>query len=113
MNRTTLAVLAGVGIMAMARVAAAQTSAERGARLYEEQKCYRCHSVAGKGNAKGPLDGVGAKLSADEVRRWIVTPDSMTAAAKARRKPAMKAYPDLPKADLDALVAFMQSLKAK
>ena len=30
---------------------------------------------------------------------------------KAPRKPEMKAYPTLPKADLDALVAYMLSLK--
>jgi hypothetical protein len=28
--------------------------------------------------AKGPLDGVGSKLSADEIRAWIVTPAEMT-----------------------------------
>lgn len=37
----------------------------------------------------------------------------MTAAAKATRKPAMKAYANLPKADLDALVAYLASLKGK
>jgi cytochrome c1 len=37
----------------------------------------------------------------------------MTEKTKATRKPAMKAYPDLAKADLDALVAYMVSLKKK
>jgi hypothetical protein len=35
----------------------------------------------------------------------------MTQKNKAPRKPEMKAYPTLPKADLDALVAYMLSLK--
>jgi hypothetical protein len=37
----------------------------------------------------------------------------MTKKTKAERKPPMRAYPNLPKADLDALVAYMSSLKKK
>ena len=36
---------------------------KRGEAVYAEQKCSLCHSIAGKGNAKGSLDGVGKKLS--------------------------------------------------
>jgi mono/diheme cytochrome c family protein len=113
MQRTAVAVIAGLAILATARAASAQSPVERGTKVYADQKCSRCHSVAGKGNAKGSLDGVGAKLTADEIRRWIVTPDDMSAAAKAKRKPAMKAYPNLPKGDLDDVVAYMLSLKTK
>jgi hypothetical protein len=67
--------------------------------------------VAGKGNQKGALDNVGAKLSADEIRQWIVAAPDMTAKTKAERKPAMKAYPNIAKDDLDALVVYLQSLK--
>ena len=63
------------------------------------------------GNKKGPLDGVGAKLSAADIRQWITAAPEMAAKAKAERKPAMKAYPNLPKEDLDALVAYLQTLK--
>ena len=83
----------------------------RGQELYVAQKCGICHAIAGKGNAKGPLDGVGAKLSADEIHQWIVNASEMTAKTKAARKPPMKAYANLPKEDVDALVAYMQSLK--
>ena len=57
MFRTGLIVLA---ISAFAAVAAAQDAAA-GAKLYVDQKCSVCHSIAGKGNAKGPLDDVGAR----------------------------------------------------
>jgi hypothetical protein len=71
-----------------------------------------CHSIAGKGNKSNPLDGVGAKLSADEIRQWITDPTAMTAKTKSTKKPPMpKKWADLPAADLDALVAYMQSLK--
>ena len=71
-----------------------------------------CHSIGGHGNAKGPLDDVGTKLSADEIRQWIVDAKGMTAKAKATRKPEMKQY-TLPKEDVDALVAYLQTLKGK
>ncbi len=84
---------------------------DRGATVYGAQKCAMCHALDGRGMAKGPLDGVGSKLSADEIRQWIVTPAEMTAKANATRKPAMRAYPNLPKEDLDALVAFLHAKK--
>ena len=95
--------------------AAAQDKAqiEKGMKLYADSKCSVCHSIDGKGNAKGPLDSVGLKLKADEVRQWIVTPAEMTKKANAQRKPPMRAYASLPKDDLDALVAYMMSLKKK
>jgi mono/diheme cytochrome c family protein len=84
---------------------------ERGAKLYVDQKCSVCHSIAGKGNPKGPLDDVGSRLSAEEVREWMVNPAEMTKKTKAERKPPMKAYANLPKEDLEAIVAYMLSLK--
>lgn len=95
--------------------AAAQDKAqiEKGMKVYADQKCGVCHSVDGKGNAKGPLDSVGLKISAAEVREWIVSPAEMTKKTNAQRKPAMRAYASLPKDDLDALVAYMMSLKKK
>ena len=94
-------------------MASAQDKAqiERGMKVYAEQKCSVCHSIAGKGNAKGALDNVGAKLKADEIREWIVNAAEMTKKTKAERKPPMKAFANLPKEDVDALVAYLQSLK--
>jgi len=91
----------------------AQASAAREEKVYAEQKCAVCHSIAGKGNPKGPLDDVGSRLSAEEIRLWMVDPATMTAKTKAARKPPMKAYANLSKEELDALVAYMQGLKKK
>jgi mono/diheme cytochrome c family protein len=86
---------------------------KRGQQVYTAQKCNQCHMIAGKGGkTAGTLDGVGTKLSADDIRSWITKPIQMAAAAKATKKPPMAAkYGSLPAADLDALVAYMQSLK--
>ena len=58
--------------------ALAQDAVAKGAAVYAAQKCSMCHALDGKGMAKGPLDGVGSKLTADEIREWIVNPVEMT-----------------------------------
>lgn len=86
--------------------------AKAGEKVYTAQKCQVCHSIAGKGSKANPLDKVGTKLSADEIRHWIVDPTDAAAKAKSTKKPPMPAkYKTLPAADLDGLVAYMQSLK--
>jgi mono/diheme cytochrome c family protein len=84
---------------------------KKGEALYVANKCAACHAIAGKGNQKGPLDHVGAKLSADELRQWIVAAPEMAKKTKAERRPFMRAYTNLAPADVDALVAYLQSLK--
>jgi mono/diheme cytochrome c family protein len=102
-------------VLAMPAAAFAQDKAQidRGMKVYVDQKCATCHSIAGKGNAKGALDDVGSRLTADEIRAWMVNPAEMTKKTKAERKPPMRAYPNLAKEDLDAVVAYMMSLKKK
>jgi len=101
-----------VVLLVSSGAASAQSAAvDRGQKVFAAQKCTICHSVAGQGNKKGLLDGVGSKLSADEIRQWLVNAPEMAAKSKAERKPAMKAYASLAKEDLDALVAYLQSLK--
>lgn len=112
MTRTLVAAIMVFGTIIS--TAEAQTAAiEKGKQVYAAEKCQVCHSIGTVGNKKGPLDSVGAKLSADEIRQWIVSAPEMTAKTKATRKPAMKAYANIAKEDLDSLVAYLQSLKAK
>ena len=84
-----------------------------GAKVYAAQKCSICHSIAGAGNKKLPLDGVGAKLTVDQIREWITNPTEAAKKANSTVKPPMRAYPKLPKGDLDALVAYMKTLDKK
>jgi len=109
--KETFRVALVVASFAIPVVASAQGQANRGQQVFATQKCSICHSIAGEGNKKGPLDGVGAKLSADEIRQWITNAPDMAAKAKAERKPAMKAFMTLPKDELDDLVAYLQTLK--
>ena len=83
----------------------------KGQKVYEAQKCSVCHAIAGKGGKQNPLDGVGSKLSADETRLWITDPTAAAKKANSTKKPPMPNKYKLPPAELDALVAYMQSLK--
>jgi mono/diheme cytochrome c family protein len=105
-----IALVVAVGFV-FAAPAFAQGNAAAGEKVFVAQKCSMCHSIAGKGNKKNPLDEVGSKLKPEEIREWIVTPQE--AAAKAKVTAAMKAYDKLPKADLDNLVAYLETLKKK
>jgi mono/diheme cytochrome c family protein len=103
------------GIILAATPAFAQNPAavEKGAKVFADQKCSLCHSVAGKGNPKGPLEAGVEKLSAADIHEWLVNPQAMREKTGADRKPAMKAFASLPKDDLDALTAYLLSLKQK
>ena len=98
--------------MSLAATAGAQDLKAKGAQLFTDQKCTLCHSIAGKGNPKGSLDDVATKLPSADIRAWITDAKGMTAKMKSERKPAMKAY-DLPKEDVDALVAYLETMKKK
>lgn len=107
--------VAGFAVAALFVAGSARAQdAAKGQQVYADQKCSMCHSIDGKGNAKGPLDGVGTKFTAAELREWLTDPAGMATKHKADRKPAMPAkYASLPKADLDNLVAYLSSLKKK
>ena len=107
-------VVAVGAVSAAAAPAAAQDAAaiKKGQELYAAQKCSVCHSIGGQGNKNNPLDGVGKKLNAADTKQWIVDPVGMTKKVASTKKPPMPArWAKLPAADLDALVAYMQSLK--
>jgi cytochrome c2 len=76
------------------------TVIDRGRSVFIGQRCQRCHSLHGEGNKRSPLDGVGGRLSENDIRRWITAPQAM--------KPgiAKRAY-KLSKEDLDALVEYL------
>jgi mono/diheme cytochrome c family protein len=90
--------------------AAQDAKVQKGMQVFAAQKCSQCHSVAGKGNAKGKLDDVGSKLAPAEIKEWIVDPVGMAAKNKKDRKPPMKKKP-IPDGDVDALVAYLSTLK--
>lgn len=109
MNR--IALLAVMAVALVPRATMAQDAAQ-GEQVYAAQKCQMCQMVAGKGNKNSPLDGVAARLSAADIKEWIVDPVAAATKHASTKKPLMpKAYAKLPAKDIDALVAYVQSLK--
>jgi mono/diheme cytochrome c family protein len=104
--------VSAVGMALLVPALAGAQDAARGEQVFVAQKCSMCHQVAGKGNKLSPLDGVGKKLSAADTKEWIVDPDAAAKKHASTKKPAMpKTYAKLPAADVDAMVAYLQSLK--
>lgn len=93
--------------------AAAQAGA--GQAVYAERKCATCHQIAGRGNRRFPLDGVGRRLSPDDLRRWLTDPGAMERAKD--RQPAIRMSEwiettrRLRPAEVDALVAYLVTLQ--
>jgi mono/diheme cytochrome c family protein len=85
---------------------------ERGKKLYADNRCATCHSIAGKGNPLGPQDGIGSRLSPADLRKWILDPPAMARKTRSARKPPMPVFETLKPADVDALVAYLSTLKA-
>lgn len=79
---------------------------EAGQQVYAELACARCHSIAGRGGARSALDGVGARLSEEEIRAWIV-PHKESARGFQARHADIKLTP----AQRDALMAYLRSLQ--
>ncbi len=80
-------------------------ASDRGREVYAMQKCALCHSIAGIGGKKMPLDRVGSRLKSEDIRKWVKTPKAMKADS------TMKSYPNLPEKDLSDLTAFLMTLK--
>lgn len=80
-------------------------ASDRGREVYAMQKCALCHSIAGIGGKKMPLDRVGSRLKPEDIRKWVRTPKAMKAES------TMKAYPNLPDKDLSDLTVFLMTFK--
>jgi mono/diheme cytochrome c family protein len=75
-----------------------------GQQVYVAQSCDTCHSIAGKGGNMGPaLDGVGGKLSRDQITQVVKDGKANTA------MPALQ--PGTTEQQLRDLVDFLASLK--
>jgi len=113
MKRSFVIVVGIAALLFCAGTALAQDAkAAKAMDVFTKQKCTTCHSIAGRGSKKGPLDDVGSKLTPAQIREWLVDPVGMAAKTQPppTRKPPMKKKP-LSAEDLDVLVAYLSTLK--
>lgn len=110
--KLVVTMVAGVFVLGVSASAQDAKMIEAGKKVYEAQKCATCHMIAGKGNKLYPLDGVGSKLSAADIRLWITNTAEME--KKLAKPPTLKMSSrkyNLKDPDLNALVAYLESLK--
>ena len=86
-----------------------------GKKVYNAKECSKCHMIAGKGEQKiSPLDGVGSKLSAADIRKWLTATAEMEATLDHKPKVKMSSKKvKLTDPEIDALVAYMSGLTKK
>lgn len=85
-----------------------------GKKIYDAKECAKCHLIGGKGNKIGPLDGVATKLNEVDIRKWLT--DTVEMEKTLDHKPKVKMSSKKTKltpAELDAVVAYMLTLKKK
>jgi cytochrome c2 len=107
MKRALLLTVAVIVAIMVCRPLFAQDKAAEGKKVFEREKCSMCHTAT-----RNSLADVGSKLTADQIREWLVNPKAAAAAAKVTPKPMMRSFEKLSKEDQDALVAYVQTMKA-
>ncbi len=83
----------------------------KGQAVYDENGCARCHSVAGKGSPRSPLDGVGSRLSRAETHDWVTGAESVQEELSPRAVNAKQRYTKLVEEQMAALLDYLGSLK--
>jgi len=81
----------------------AQDKAAAGQKVFAREKCAMCHTAA-----KNSLEGVGTKLTAEQIREWVENPKAAMQKAGGR---GMMPAKTLSKDDVDNLVAYLQTKK--
>ncbi len=112
MKRILVAVSA-VACLSAGPAFAQDAKVEKGKEVFAASKCSLCHSIAGKGNPKGPLDDVGSRVTAAKMKQWLNDPAAMAAQEHKDRKPQMKSFKTMSAQDQDVLIAYLQTLKKK
>ncbi len=93
------------GTLAAANVALANPLAAKGKGIFEQQSCNACHGDGGTGTAAAPkLIGISSRYSAPQVEALLKSPTAKMAAGG-------MPTPQLKPEEMDALVAYLESLK--
>jgi len=97
---------AAVAVRARLETEALSPLAQKGLMVYETQGCATCHTISGAGSAAGPdLTKVGRDRDARWLKGFILNPEAVNPDSE------MPAYDWLTTEELEALVAYLQTLK--
>jgi len=99
------AVIIIAAFIAVTLLTVAAQAASNGEQIFR-QKCTMCHVVNGKGGQIGPdLTKVSGSLAEKDVREKLEKPKNSNPTS------AMPSFKTLPKADMDALIGYLRTLK--
>ncbi len=87
-----------------------QERIEHGLKIYNQQGCSLCHAIEGHGNPRSPLDGVGSKRSAEELRNWVMGDDEIQGQLSERSFKFKQAH-RITDDELESLIYYLQSLR--
>jgi cytochrome c5 len=83
----------------------------RGRAVYESTGCQRCHSIAGIGNPRVPLDDVGSRRTPEQLRAWTLGADALADSLPPSAMRAKRAYRELAETDIRDLVFYLRTLR--
>ncbi len=99
-------VVSAVSVLFAVLLLTAGAQAEQAGEAIFNKKCLMCHVVKGKGGAIGPeLTRIASKMKDKDLREKIENPK------KSNGSSTMPGFKTLPKADMDALIGYMKTLK--
>ena len=81
-----------------------------GQNIYHQNNCSLCHAIKGQGNPRYPLDGVGSRMSAKELRQWIVGDEEIKGQLSERSFKFKQIHRQINDIDLQLLISYLQSL---
>lgn len=105
-------IVSAFAMVAVLSAGIAPRQSDAGRKVYERAKCATCHQIDKRGNSRYPLDGVAARLTPEQLRRWLTSPAEMEAALP--RMPALRMSTmnyRWNRQELDSLVAYLETLK--
>lgn len=80
-----------------------------GQSIFETQHCGTCHSFAGAGNPRLPLDGIGQKMTDEEIQDWITGSGPATNKLSALIMKRKQGYREMPEEQMRLLIAYLRS----
>ena len=89
-----------------------QERIEYGLKIYNQQGCSLCHEIDGHGNPRYPLDDVGSRRTAKELRDWVIGGDDIQGQLSERSFKFKQTHRNLTEYDLESLIYYLQSLPA-
>lgn len=95
-----------LGVFAVVALMTVAAQAEGKGEQIFKQKCVMCHIVKGKGGAIGPeLTKISSGMKEKDIKSQLENPKKQNPSS------SMPSFKTLPKADMDALLGYLKTLK--